>query len=230
MQVFSYYTVMTIILALLWILIYVSKEKLRTEMLVISIFAIFLLPVWIATQAVTQGAMQELFTSLSFLDIIFLFSTAGISATIFHAFFGKRYTDMPLSKKKKERDVIAHTWILGIFFGFLLFIWATILLSAIFHLSTAAALLIAAIILAVYIISHRHDLLGDSIWSALLTAFVVFLASSLGSAFTQTSPVIPFIQTGELVNGVPLDLIYWSLALGLILGPLYEFVRRKLLK
>ncbi len=230
MEALSYYAVMSLILALTWILIFVTKEKLRTEMLLISIFSIFLLPIWIATQAVGQGAVQELFSSLSFLDLIFLFSVSGIAATIFHVFFGKHYENMPKPKRKKDRDIIAHIWILAIFFGLLLFVWTTILLAVVFGLSTPVALLIAAIILTVYITSHRHDLLGDAIWSAIFTAFIVFVASTLGSAFTQTTPAIPFIQTGELIQGVSVDLIYWALALGLVLGPLYEFIRRKLLK
>ncbi|MBT3230971.1 hypothetical protein HN358_04320 [Candidatus Uhrbacteria bacterium] len=230
MEALSYYSVMSLILALTWILIFVTKEELRKEMLIISIFSIFLLPIWIATQAVAAGSMQALFSSLSFLDLIFLFSVAGIASTVFHVFFGKHYQNMPKPKRKKERDVIASAWILGTFFGLLLFVWATILLTVAFGLTTSVALLIAAIILAVYITSHRHDLLGDSIWSAIFTAFIVFLASTLGSAFTSTTPVIPFIQTNEFINGVSLDLIYWALALGLVLGPLYEFIRRKLLK
>jgi len=230
MEVLSYYSVMSIILALTWILIFVTKEELRREMLIISVFSIFLLPIWIATQAVGQGAVQELFSSLSFLDLLFLFSVSGIAATVFHVFFGKHYDNLPKLHRKKDRDVIAQIWILGIFFGLLLFVWTTILLGVIFNLTTPIALLIAAIIVAVYITSHRHDLLGDSIWSAIFTAFIVFVASSLGSAFTHTSPVIPFIQSNEYIQGVSVDLMYWALALGLVLGPLYEFIRRKLLK
>ena len=230
MEILSYYAVMSIILALIWILIFINKAELRTEMLVISIFSIFLLPIWIATQAVAQGAMQELFSSLSFLDLIFLFSISGIASTIFHVFFGKHYTNMPKPKRQKNRDIMAQVWILGTFFGLLLFVWVTILLAVIFGLSTPTALLIAAIIVAVYIVSHRHDLLGDAIWSAIFTAFIVFVASTLGSAFTQTTPAIPFIQSGNFIQGVSMDLIYWALALGLVLGPLYEFIRRKLLK
>ena len=230
MEALSYYAVMSLILALTWILIFIYKEELRTEMLVISIFSIFLLPIWIATQAVGQGAVQELFSSLSFLDLIFLFSVSGIAATIFHVFFGKHYSNMPKPRKKKDQDMVAHIWLLAIFFGMLLFVWTTILLTVAFDLLTPVALLIAAIIVAVYIISHRHDLLGDAIWSAIFTAFIVFIASTLGAAFTQTTPAIPFIQTNEFVNGVSVDLIYWALALGLVLGPMYEFIRRKLLK
>lgn len=230
MEVLSYYSVMCLILTLVWILMFITKPELRREMFVLSILSLFLLPVWVITQTTGPDEIQNLFHSLSFLDLLFLFSLSGISSSIYHIFFGKHYTQMPKPKRKKDRDLLMHAWILGIFFGLLAFVWLTILFSAAFHLATPIALLIAALIVSVYIVSHRHDLLGDVIWSAVLTGFLVFIVSSLGAAFTDTTPAIPFIQTDAFIQGASLDLIYWALALGLVLGPMYEFIRHKLLK
>lgn len=229
MEVLSYYSVMTLILALTWILIFLAKPDVRREILLISVLGVALLPIWLTTQISTGFDMVEDFSSIRILDLLFLFSVSGISATIYHVFFGKHYENMPKIKSAKNDDAVAQWWATRLFLSFLFFIWVTILLTAFFNIPIAYSILISAIMLVIYMISHRQDLLTDSIFSAILTAFIVLLASNLGSLFTHTTPVIPFIDSGNLVYGVSADLLCWSLALGLILGPLYEFTRRKLL-
>lgn len=229
MEVLSYYSVMTLILALTWILIFLTKPELRREILLISVLGVVLLPIWITTQISSGFRIIDDFSSVQLLDLLFLFSISGISATIYHAFFGKHYHNMPKISSKKNKDAIAQLWATRLFLSFIFFVWITILLATFFHLSIAYSILLSAIMIVIYIISHRQDLLGDSIWSAILTAIIVLLASNLGSIFTHTTPVIPFIDSGAFINGVSVDLLCWSLALGLILGPLYEFTRRKLL-
>ncbi|MFH1611222.1 MAG: hypothetical protein ABIA83_01325 [Patescibacteria group bacterium] len=227
MEVLSYYSVMTLILALTWILIFVANNKLRREIIIISLLAIFLLPVWTVTQAGTGQEMQNLFSSLAILDFLFLFSVSGISATIFHIFFGKHYHNLPKLKKQKNKQVISQFWILRIFITFLTFVWIAIFFSMLLGLSVTYSLLISAIIITVYVTCHRKDLLADSIWSALLTALIVYIASFLGSVFTHTTPVIPFIQTNEFFYGASVNLLCWAFTLGLVLGPLYEYIRHK---
>ncbi|EKD47430.1 MAG: hypothetical protein ACD_66C00065G0001 [uncultured bacterium] len=229
MEVLSYYSVMTLILALTWILIFLAKPDVRREILLISVLGVALLPIWFTTQISTGFNMMADFSSIRLLDLMFLFSVSGISATIFHVFFGKHYQNIPKIKSAKNKDAIAQWWATRLFLSFLFFIWVTILLASFFKIPMAYSILISAIMLVIYMISHRQDLLADSILSAILTAFIVLLASNLGSLFTHTTPVIPFINSGTYFYGISADLLCWALALGLVLGPLYEFTRRKLL-
>ena len=84
--------------------------------------------------------------------------------------------------------------------------------------------------ISIYIISHRNNLLIDSILSGVLTAMIVFLIVSLAGIFSQAPIDISFINVETYFAGVPVELLLWSLALGIVLGPLYEYTRRIELK
>ncbi|MBU0613778.1 hypothetical protein KJ766_00630, partial [Patescibacteria group bacterium] len=92
--------------------------------------------------------------------------------------------------------------------------------------SLPSATLISSVVFAVYMISHRHDLLMDCIWSGVLTTSVVFLASSLALLAGDVQFGITPIISDLTILSVPVDLLVWSLAFGIVLGPIYEYIRR----
>jgi hypothetical protein len=87
------------------------------------------------------------------------------------------------------------------------------------------ATIVCAVLFVLYFITHRHDLLIDSIWSGFLTTFVVVLAGTIAASVTEVEYVISPIRSHDLVLGVPFDLLLWAIACGLALGPIYEFIR-----
>lgn len=223
----TYYLVFSILLFFVWICIYGIKHELRREMLILGIFSLFLMPFLFTLNNIDANEMTVGFRTLSFVDLLFAFSLSGIAGTIFHALFGKHYHLLPKSERPslKDRQSYAQTWVLRFFLLFISFSWGTILLHVLFELSLPYAFLIASVIVSTYMISHRHDLLADAIWSSILTALIVFIASFIASTFTGIEIAIAPIVSSVTVLGVPADLLIWSFAAGLVLGPLYEYIR-----
>ncbi|PIX62287.1 hypothetical protein CO057_00635 [Candidatus Uhrbacteria bacterium CG_4_9_14_0_2_um_filter_41_50] len=229
-MIFSYYFIVTLILILVWALIFATKQELRKEMIILGVLSLFLLPLAFTIQTSDEREIQHLFSSLSIMDLIFSFGISGIAGVIFHVFFGKHYHLMPIIKSAKKENELATWWVLRLFFSILFFVWITLFLALGFDLSSASAMLISAIMISIYIISHRNNLLIDSILSGVLTAMIVFLIVSLAGIFSQAPIDISFINVETYFAGVPVELLLWSLALGIVLGPLYEYTRRIELK
>lgn len=231
MEALTYYNIVSALLLLIWVLFFLKKRDVRKEMLTIGILSLFLLPISIG---VKQFGTSEVITTLplfTLADAIFTFSVAGIAASIYHVLLGKHY-EKALSKQKrttKKETVSAQLWFLRIFLAFLSYVWIAILLGLFFDLRMPVALFLSALILSVYLVSHRHDLLKDSLLSGLLTTFAVFTSATVAGLFFAP------IETGAIISsstllGVHTDLLLWSAALGLAIGPLYEFIRRFELK
>jgi len=223
----SSYELMGILLALLWVGLFVYEQPLRKEMLLLGLFGIFLLPVSfgiLASENVAYG-----FSHLQFVDLLFTFTIAGIAGVIYHVTLGKHYHFLP-SRKRKEQEGLAQWWFMNVLLAFIFFVWVTLLLTLVFSLSLAASVLLSAVMLTIYLVSHRHDLLYDALTSAILTALVVFLSAELAAFFTIQPFSASIISSSYTVGSVPLDLILWSLGIGLFLGPLYEYTRRIELK
>jgi len=231
-DIFTYYHLFVALLFGFWILIFLSRSELRREMLLLGILAVFLIPLVFTINQIDVSEVRIRFTAITFADLLFAFSLSGIAGTAFHAIFGKHYHKLPSSGKKKvsKDDSIAQIWFMQFFIAFLLLIWGVVLMNLFFNIPVLTGFFLSAVIISVYMISNRHDLLSDAIWSAFLTGFIAFLSSTLASIFTNTDFTISPITSSATFLGVPADLLLWSIAAGLVLGPLYEFIRTLELK
>ncbi|MDP2631357.1 MAG: hypothetical protein Q8P30_01140 [Candidatus Uhrbacteria bacterium] len=226
-EIFTYYNTVTAILALVWLLTYTTHSEVRCELWVLGLFAIFLMPLAFTFGDPNALNVASKFSQIGIVDIIFSFVLAGLAGTSFHAAFGKHYHKLPKpTRASLQTKASSQIWLMRLFIAFLLFIWGIVLLTLIFELAIPQAVFISAFVIAVYIVSHRRDLLADAIWSAFITTFIVFIASLLGTIFTGTDFSIGPISGTATFLDVPVDLLVWSAALGLALGPLYEFIRR----
>ncbi len=227
-EFFTYTNVFILILILVWVLLIVTRPELRREMLVLGVFSLFLLPMTFTLGESDPSVIEAAFGTIGLLELAFAFALAGIAGTIFHAITGKHYHRMPRIKRKRltKKDSLAQHWLLRLFITLLLFVWIVLLFNLLFQVDLATSALIGAIMLAVYMISHRHDLLLDAVWSALLTGLIVAFAATFASVFSAGELELPFVKTGGTIASVPIDLLVWSIAVGLVLGPMYEFVRR----
>lgn len=225
---FSYYNVFTAALGLFWLAIFLWQKELRREMLALGLFMIFLLPLAFTVGTVNPAILNYRFAQLSLTDVFFSFFIAGIAAAVFHATFGKHYHKLPKPKLRlrKKEEHLAQFWMMRLFLAILIFTWGIVLLAILFQLDVTESVLLVASGFLIYLISHRRDLLADALWSALLTAMITFVAASLASVFSTTSFEITPVYSAAFVGGVPVDLLVWSSALGLALGPLYEYIRR----
>jgi hypothetical protein len=210
---FTYKVIITIIMALFWSLFFLHKREVRREMIILSIFSLILLPLTISAPSISSQTAATL-ADMQFADLIFIFATAGIAGVVFHEIFGKHYHRIPKTQKKKahEHRVMSQYWLLRLFFLVLAFVWTVILLSLFFGLAAPFAVFLASVFVLVYIASHRHDLLVDGLMSGALTAFLVLLGGAVAGLFATPEGLMTLL----LIAG----------ALGLALGPAYEYVRR----
>ncbi len=197
-------------------------------MLLLGFIAITLLPVLLFVQRFQQEELFLNWNVMQFVDFWITFSIAGIAGVCYHVYFGKHYHKIP--KPDKTTHTSSGKWILSLFVLAALLPWATLFFNSIFGLSVAASLLVTAGLLTLYIGLHRTDLFADSIWSAFLTGFVVLLVTSFLGLFTGIDFTYSAFDGGVMFFLIPLDLLAWSLALGLFLGPIYEYVRTLELK
>lgn len=217
--------ILTLILFCLWLLAFIFKPELRKEMLVLSVFSIFILPVTFILNPPTASQTYKVLAELNLTSLVFLISTTGLAGVVFHLFTGKNYHNLPKIKASAPKNT-SHYWLIQVFLILLFLTWGTTLLIFFFHISVAGAFLIATATLTTYIFSHRQDLLLDALWSGILMAIIVFIISVVTSVFVEADSTIIYSPHLHSFFGVPSTLLVWSLAVGLGLGPIYEYVRR----
>lgn len=187
----SQFQLVIMTLSAVWILIFFTKPEVRKEMIIL-------------------GAFVGLLFGTSFLEVVFSFVLAGISATIFHALLGKHYHALPKLQRKH--------WVLEMIIAITLLIWGTLFLIFAFDVSFEISFLLASLVLALYMVLHRRDLLADSIFSGLLTATIVYLAVTFSRFMIDTD------------YSIISNIFLISLASGMAFGPIYEFFRRYKIK
>ncbi len=219
----SFYSLLSILLGLVWLLLFLRSKEVRQEMLILGVMAMFILP----TTTLVLGSAEELKNSLAQLtifDLSFAFFMAGIAGAIYHNLFGKHYHRlMPKNAVPKKLD--AKFYLLQMFLIFTIFVWSVVILSLWLELNTALSILISAVVAAMYMVLHRLDLLRDALWSGLLTMLVAFVSGTLVSIVSGATLWSNLVESSILIGSVPLDLLLWSMSLGLIAGPLYEYTR-----
>ncbi len=217
----------TALLAVLWAVIFVLNRELRREMLILSITAFFLAPVIVTVRGGDASLVAERFSGMHLLDLVFAFAVAGLAGSIYHAVFGKHYHRLPKIRSKRAEDgALVQIWLIRVFIGALIFLWGIVFTTLAFDLTPAPAALATGIVMGVYIIVHRHDLLADTLLSGLLTGLVAFIAGSIAMLGTTVDFESALIAEHGYLGTVPVDLVTWSAAFGLGLGPLYEYIRR----
>lgn len=220
---FTFYPLLTILLGLIWALIYLRLPEVRREMITLGLFAVILMPVMVFIGIDTKEIANQ-FAQISVFDLLFVFIVAGIAGTIFHAIFGKHYHRLP-TKLNKNTTAPTQLWLLRLFIIFLLFVWMIIISTILLKIPSSYSVLLASIVIAMYVVSHRHDLLADAIWSGFLTSFAVLLSGIMASIVSGADLDFTFVSSSLMIGPVPLDILLWSLAIGFAAGPLYEYVR-----
>lgn len=225
------FTILAVLLTLVWVVVFIRNKELREEMGILSICAFFLAPVIITVKGGDPNIIAERFSGLRIMDLLFAFSVAGLAGTFYHAVFGKHYHRLPKLRSVKAKDgTLVQIWLIRLFIATLLFLWGIVFCVFAFDLSPAPAALATALVMAVYIIVHRHDLVVDTLLSALLMGVVTYMTAAialLGSPYDFTSLLV---ANNGFVGNVPIDILTWSVAFGLALGPLYEYIRRLAVK
>ena len=226
---FSFYGLITVILGLVWAIIFSLNPKLRKEQLILGVLSAFLLPLIFIIRLFDPTTLSLDFSELSSIDIGFAFFLSGIAGTIFHATFGRHYHHLPFQTKHPSNvsnTKITQTWLVRFLLLSLLFWWTMVFLTVGLEVPTPYAITINTLIFMIYFFSYQHDLLVDSLWSGFLTTFIVLLAGIIATATIGSELSLSMVQSRDSAFGVPFDMLLWAIACGVALGPIYEFIRK----
>lgn len=225
------FPLLAILLTFVWVFVFFRHKDLRQEMGILSICAFFLAPIIVTVKGGDPNLIAERFSGVRFMDLMFAFSVAGLAGTFYHAIFGKHYHRLPkLRHRRAEEGVLMQIWLIRLFVATLLFLWGIVFCVFAFDLTPALAALATAVVMAVYIIIHRHDLVVDALLSALLMGVITYITAAIALLGSPDDFTSTFITEGSRIGNVPVDILTWSVAFGLALGPLYEYIRRLAVK
>lgn len=214
------YLIGTIIMLIIWFILFFWRKDTRKEMIFISI--IFLIAGFMEIPYTKDWWKPLTITNTipGIESFLFCFSFAGIVAVLYTHIFRKRIMFKKLKKHKKNLKNINFLTLLLI--TGLLFVGGFYLLK----LNTLQATIISLITGTLYLWSKRKDFITNSIITGILTIFIMFPVFWIVESITP-GVVQEFWLFQNLPNIVILkmpidDLIFYFLA-GLFIGPLYEY-------
>lgn len=208
------------ILVVLWAVLFVASRETRREMLIMSLIMMIATPgaLYLASGDYRAGTMlDEVFIPID--SFILAFTLGGLAAMVYHFLLEKKFSTFRDKKREQVTPDLAH-WIahLVVLFGIWGFI--AVFLTFVFAMNPVHSLIVGGVMVGLYIVADRKDLLFDALLSAVLMAGLVFILEQI--FFVRFYPEI----TAELYFGsVPLEEIAWAATIGFTFGPLYEYAR-----
>ncbi len=218
--------VFILLLAGVFGVLFVTKTDTRREMIVMSALSLLLLPIAFPFVGRFAPALTVSFDAITVPHVAIAFLLSGISAVIFHAVFGKHYHTFPRLEFRRFERVSVENWLVRLIALFIGFAWLHVFFRYILPDRPGLSLILAAIATSLYMIAKRNDLLVDCLASALLTTGVAFFTALVAQLLASDLATQAFADSPSLILGVPGDLLIWSIALGSLLGPMYEYIRR----
>ncbi len=223
------FLITALILFIVWLgFLFASKET-RKEQLLMSLVGLFAAPgiLLIASANYLQVGLEGTI-AIGIEDFIFSFSLFGIAAIIYHVLLGKhahKLRGQRFHLKNKAAHWFAHLILI-------LTLWAFVALMFIhvFSLSTIQGFIIGGLLIGIYIIADRHDLLLNALLSGLFTAFLIILVEHI--FFLRLFPnVLGHVSPWHTINnillvGIPAQELIWAATVGFTIGPMYEWLRR----
>lgn len=227
------FLIASLVLFFVWLLLFLFSNSTRREQLIMSFVGLTLAPaILIIVADDYRHIISDTIAGVGLEDLIFSFSLFGIAAVIYQVLVGKH-----AHKIRGERWRHAHPavhWYTHLILVMGLWGFISVLLIYIFELASIRALIVGGLLVGVYIIADRRDLLLDALLSGLFTAILVFLTEQIFFARLFPEAANAFWRfdhmTLFLIGGVPVEELLWAAVIGFTIGPMYEWLRRYELK
>lgn len=217
----------SLVLFFIWSFLLFFGKKTRREQIIMSIAGLVLAPAILVVASNDYRVTQTLaYGSIGIEDLIFAFSFTGVAAVIYEILIGRKLVP---ARHKHLWGKHPVNWFASLVI--ILGSWALVSLMALwlFPVNSVYALMVGGLLVLTYIIADRHDLILDALFSGLFMATLVFGLEQL--FFVQLFPTeaAALWQIDRLSDflpgGVPIEEIIWILIVGMVIGPVYEFVR-----
>lgn len=203
----------------IWLAFYFLRRDLREQMLVAGLFLVGTAPINVIWHGDYWHPPYVFGNAFPFEDFFWRFAFAGVVAIAYELVFGKRL------RMTEQRSVRAMGFTLLKLF--LLIIAPLALLSNVFGVNSIYAISVGLVLVILYMLSERPDLLRDALWSgffSFLFVFVFYVAwqypyPDVFAKFWKIDAI-----SGVKVIGIPIEELVWFFLAGAFIGPLYEFV------
>lgn len=221
-DIYYAYLLMGIIYFIIWLMIFYIRKDLRREMIVVSCAFAIVGP--ISDVIYYQDWWRPITLSgmiLSIEPILVGFSLGGIGATIYEVITSKKLkNDKGIIFDFKQGREILTLGIVGLIIAF--FTHFALKINSLY------VTIISSVIINIYIIYRRRDLLLNSILSGILFLFIAALSYSILNYLTPgwIEEFYYFRNTPKIIFlSLPIDDVLWYFFTGMLIGPLYEFYK-----
>ena len=228
------YLLLSLTLFFIWCLIFVFSSSTRKDQLTLSILGLILAPGIILLSLLKDFRPGYTITgaTLGLEDLLFAFCLSGIAAVIYQIVLGRRMHPLPGAKIALHPKPTHWIWHITI----ILALWLTVssFLMLLFPVTSVYPFITGGLLIGIYIIADRHDLLMDALFSGLFVGALVFTLEYLFFIRLFPEHVIGFWEwqniSGLRTAGIPIEELLWAVTVGFTIGPLYEYVRKYTLK
>ena len=211
------YLIGTLVLIIIWLILFFLRKDVRKEMLILSLVAGFAGLIVDPVYSSDWWRPLTLTNTMPGIEsFIFGFGVVGIGAVIYEEAFNKKL------KTKKQFNIINYLFIailtLILFFGCFF-----ILKINSFYSSIPAFLIPLAVIFV-----KRRDLILDSLYSGILLTMLSIIFYAVPELITPgwiTASWNFGIISKISILKIPLEDLIWFFLVGLYAGPLYEYLR-----
>jgi len=162
-------------------------------------------------------------------DFIFSFALFGIAAVIYQVLIGKRATSWR-GKRYRAGKPMVH-WFSHLLLILGLWIFSALLMVTVFSLPSIHAFIVGGIMIGIYTIADRHDLLFNALLSGIMIAILIFLLEQFFfyRLYPETFSMFCLLSntSGYVIGSVPIEEVLWAAVVGFSIGPLYEYLRHE---
>ena len=168
----------SLILFVVWAILMFVSSSTRREQLIMSIVGLVVAPgaLLIAVEDF-RNIISESQAPVGIEDLIFAFSLFGIAAVIYHVLLGK-HAHKIRGERYQAKNAAAH-WLGHLILVLGIWVIIAMLLLFVFNLTSVISAIIAGLMIGIYIIADRKDLLLNALLSGILTAMLVFISEQI---------------------------------------------------
>jgi len=212
----------------IWLAFLLLSASTRKEQLVMSFVGLAIAPALLLIASTQTDLLEQSTVSVGIEDLIFSFSLFGIAAIIYHVLLGKHTYKLKGTRLRIPHPVV-H-WFLHLLLVLSIWVFFTLLLIGLFQLSIIQSVTIGTLMIGIYIIADRHDLLTDALLSSLFLTVLIIVVEQLlflrwyPDAIAHIAPwnTIPY----TLISNIPSEEFVWAAVVGFTIGPMYEWLRK----
>ncbi len=218
----------SLVFFLIWILLFVFSKETRKEQLIMSLVGLVVSPAVLLIAA--SDFRNILFDQMFFIgieDFIFAFSTFGVAAVVHHVLIGKHGHKIK-GERYKNNNAVLH-FISHLVLILALWAFIALLLISVFDIVSIQAFIVGGLMIGIYIIADRHDLLFNALVSGIVMAVLIFVLEQIFFIRLFPEAALGFWKVESLshilLGGIPLEEIIWAAVVGFTIGPMYEWLR-----